>query len=296
MHVALKLHAAVDAAIERLLGKEEARKHLGASLLGRECARQIWYGWRWTKREKFIARILRLFNRGHETEPRFFLWLREAGLEIHEAGESGAQKEQMRISFADGHGGGTPDAIARNVPSELFGLDEWVLVEAKTHNDKSFKKLIADGIMKTKWEHFVQMQLYMHGHGLKWALYCAINKNDDETRYEFVQYDEREARRALARGDMIVSSDEPPPRIGKNPSDFRCKFCHLSRLCFFGDVTPDRNCRSCKFSKPVSREMVANGFPAGGWYCSLHKSSLDEAAQRAGCSSYEVNPHLHQKT
>lgn len=284
MHLATKLHEAVDAAIERELGGEDERRHLGASVLGKECARKIWYDWHWVKREKFIARMLRLFNRGHELEPRFFHWLRAAGVQVWEAGQSGDSKEKLRINFGDGHGGGTPDAIGYGVP-DLPG--EYVLIEAKSHNDKSFKKLVADGIMRTKWEHFVQMQLYMHFHNLKWALYCAINKNDDETRYELVQYDEREALRAVARGDTIIWATEPPARIGKNPAHYGCKYCHLQRLCYFGDVEPNRNCRTCQWSAPV---------PGGQWQCNLLSKVLDEAAQHAGCKKYSVNMQLKQSS
>jgi hypothetical protein len=281
---AVKLHAAVDAAIDRLLGGEESRRHLGASVLGKECARRIWYDWHWVLREKFIPRMLRLFNRGHETEPRFFHWLRAAGITVWEAGESGEMKAQMRIAFGDGHGGGTPDGVGKGCP-DLPSMDIPFLIEAKTHNEKSFNKLLKDGIMRTKWEHFVQMQLYMHFLELKWALYCAINKNDDQTRYELVQYDEREALRAIKRGETIIWTKEPPSRIAKSISDYRCDYCHFKRLCWFGDVTPLRNCRTCIYGAPI---------PGGNWACGMDGHELNEAAQRAGCSSYQVNPQLKQ--
>ena len=47
------------------------RWHLGASLIGRECKRYLWYVFRWCLHEKTTGRQQRLFNRGHREEERF---------------------------------------------------------------------------------------------------------------------------------------------------------------------------------------------------------------------------------
>lgn len=60
------------------------RTHLGASLIGHECGRYLWYTFRWCFREVHTPRMLRLFNRGHREEPRFIEWLRGAGLEVYD--------------------------------------------------------------------------------------------------------------------------------------------------------------------------------------------------------------------
>ena len=38
------------------------RSHMGASLIGGECSRAIWYGFRWFTRPNHDARLLRLFS------------------------------------------------------------------------------------------------------------------------------------------------------------------------------------------------------------------------------------------
>lgn len=60
------------------------RNHLGASELGEECWRKLWYGFRWVKQEVFDGRMMRLFNVGHSAEPRFVTYLRGIGFEIKE--------------------------------------------------------------------------------------------------------------------------------------------------------------------------------------------------------------------
>lgn len=58
------------------------RWHLGASLIGDECKRKLWYIFRWCKHEKTTGRQQRLFNRGHREEFRFIEWLEGIGFKI----------------------------------------------------------------------------------------------------------------------------------------------------------------------------------------------------------------------
>lgn len=58
------------------------RSHLGASLIGRECKRYLWYVFRWCLHEKTTGRQQRLFNRGHREEARFVEWLEGIGFKI----------------------------------------------------------------------------------------------------------------------------------------------------------------------------------------------------------------------
>lgn len=52
-------------------GNDGHRGHMGASLIGKECARSIWYDFFWATKSAFGGRMVRLFNRGHLEEGRF---------------------------------------------------------------------------------------------------------------------------------------------------------------------------------------------------------------------------------
>jgi len=71
------------------------RNHLGASELGEECWRKLWYGFRWVKQEIFDGRMLRLFNVGHSAEPRFVQYLRGIGFEVKEFAQELWYSEQL---------------------------------------------------------------------------------------------------------------------------------------------------------------------------------------------------------
>lgn len=58
------------------------RKHLGASLIGRDCKRFLWYVFRWCHKEKFDGRMQRLFQRGHKEESRFIEYLEGCGFKV----------------------------------------------------------------------------------------------------------------------------------------------------------------------------------------------------------------------
>src|SRR5574340_720247 len=103
------------------------RPHLGASLIGNTCARQIWYGFRWVKAPRFDGRMIRLFNRGHLEEARFIALLLMIRCEVYQQDANG---KQFRISHADGHVGGSGDGVVVGLP-ELGKIP--ALCEFKTH-------------------------------------------------------------------------------------------------------------------------------------------------------------------
>lgn len=63
------------------------RNHLGGSMIGKTCERELMYSFRWALRPSFDGRMLRLFNRGHMEEFRVVRFLRMIGLEVREYSE-----------------------------------------------------------------------------------------------------------------------------------------------------------------------------------------------------------------
>ena len=214
------------------------RDHLGASLIGRECGRELWYSFHWATEKRFDGRMLRLFNRGHLEEPRFIALLTMIGCQIWQVDGNG---KQFRISDHNGHFGGSMDGVIQGLPDIP---DQPVLGEFKTHNAKSFEKLVSEGVLKAKWEHFVQMQLYMGKNSLAWAAYCATNKDTDAIHIELVQFDQLQYQRYLDRAGMLIAATSPPPKINESPGWFKCKFCDQKEVCHNGAPLA-RNCRTC---------------------------------------------------
>ena len=259
------------------------RTHLGASLIGRECARELWYSFRWVTAKKFDGRMLRLFNRGHLEEPRFVALLQMIGCTVYQFDENG---KQFRITGHNGHFGGSLDSVIVGCPDYPVAI----LGEYKTHGDKSFQKLKSDGVMVAKWEHFIQMTEYMGKNNLPAALYMAVNKNDDEIHAEIIQFDQRQYDKYLDRSVMIIDSWTPPPKINQSAAWFGCKFCDHSSVCH-GKALPVRTCRSCMYSRPIENAewVCCHPIPDAAFGDNIPLTKED---QLAACELYEMIPEI----
>lgn len=253
------------------------RSHMGASLIGGECDRAIWYGFRWASKPTFDGRILRLFNRGHLEEGRFIALLLAAGVTYYQQDSNG---KQFRINDAGGHFGGSCDGVSVGIPD--LPLDVAALTEFKTHNDKSFQKLKKEGVREAKFEHYVQMQIYMKKMGLTVAFYLAVNKNDDELYGEIVYLDTIIADRFLERGRNLVFASSAPKKLNESPGWFACKFCGHRNICHL-KAEPEKNCRTCAFSIALDD---------GSWRCQKFGSGLTEKQQLTGCKDWNKEPTL----
>jgi hypothetical protein len=278
--------------------EEPFRSHLGASIVGQECARSIYFSHRWVTASNHSGQMVRLFNRGHLEEARFIALLLTIGCEVYQQDENG---KQFRISHADGHVGGSGDGVVMHIPDLAPGQP--ALGEFKTHNQKSFDKLAGDnwrkfieggkgeqftgdGVREAKFEHYVQMQTYMQKMRLPVTLYIAVNKNTDDVYCELVALDSVFAEQFLERGRTIAFARTPPDKISKSPGFWKCRFCDHRPVCHLNEA-PARNCRTCSFSHPVE------GLPGGKWYCNMKKLELPKDLQLTGCSDYAARTDLN---
>lgn len=253
------------------------RSHMGASGIGKSCARSIWYGFRWATLPRFDGRLLRLFNRGHLEEARFIAMLLTIGCRVYQQDANG---KQFRISDAGGHFGGSGDGVGVGIPD--LDPELAALLEFKTSAEKPFLKLEKEGVREAKFEHYVQMNVYMHKMGLPVALYICVNKNNDKLYAEIVPYNREIAEQFIDRGNLLVFSADAPKRINESPGWFECRFCDHRDVCHL-DKAPHRNCRTCKFSEPVTD---------GRWVCNVKPEKgprviATKEEQLEGCPSYE---------
>ena len=251
------------------------REHLGASVIGDKCKRKLWYHFRWCTLTEHSGRLLRLFNRGHLEEARFIAMLEAIGAKLYTQDHKG---NQFRINAEGGHFGGSCDAIALNIPDCDYSVP--VLCEFKTSSEKYFTKLKKFGMMKEKFEHYVQMQIYMRKLAVNVGLYLVVNKNTDELYGEIIPLNSQLADEYIDRAVQIIRAKTPPNRINESPSSYQCRFCDHAKVCHF-KTPPHRNCRTCKNS--LARKD-------GKWYCNLiteYPRVLSRQQQFDGCEKYD---------
>ena len=265
--------AAIDAWHESQ--QEPPRPHLGVSMIGHHCERYIWLSFRWAVAEQFPGRILRLFRRGHMEEVTAIADLRAIGVTIDHCLD-----DQLRISYGS-HVSGSPDGL---ITGGLPESSKPHLLEIKTHGDKSFKQLLAQGLKESKPQHYAQMQVGMMGLKVERGFYYAVNKNTDEIYTERIKIDQPLAQKYIDRGQRLATEEMIPPPISADPTWYQCKMCPAHSFCHEKKDIERRNCRTCFFSTPKSD---------GKWHCDFYSSEIPTVeAQRAGCPEYIRHPDM----
>lgn len=250
------------------------RNHLGASEVGEECWRKLWYGFRWTKKEAFDGRMLRLFNVGHMAEPRFVSYLRGIGFEVKEFDENG---KQFRISGSNGHYGGSLDGMCKPPAKYQIEGDLILLLEMKTNNTGSgYEKVSKLDLSKSKPRHWAQCCQYGVEKQIKYGLYIIENKNDSDITIKIIELDWNYGLQLKNKANDIINSKEPPPRISDNPAIFNCKFCHQAGICH-GEEKVEVNCRSCRNAQPIENT---------NWHCHKFGMTIPSDFIPKGCEHH----------
>ena len=268
---------AIYASYER--ERESFRIHLGASVIGRECERELWYSFRWCTRPDFSGRMLRLFETGRREETRFIEELHRIGIEVHERDpETGRQ-----FSFTDfgAHFAGSIDAAALGI---IEAPATWHVCEFKTFNSRRFDLLKRHGVRVVAPEHYSQVICYMSYLDFQRGFYLAVNKDSDTLYAERLHADPAHAALLREKARRIIAATSPPVRISEDPGWWKCKMCDHLAICHEGQP-PEVHCRSCLHSTPV---MVGEG----GWRCEKHRQMLSKPEQERGCSDHLFVPDL----
>lgn len=276
--VALPSHESpTTEAIYAAYAAEDARKslraHLGASQIGQACRRALWYAFRWHFRPAFSGRVLRLFESGKLEESRVYNNLRAIGAEVHEVDP--ATGRQFSYSDHGDHFSGSMDGAVRGIPEAPA---TWHALECKTHNAKSFARLVDRGVQVAKPEHLTQMQVYMGWSGLERALYFAVCKDTDELYCERVPADPAAFQAARVKALMVIEATTPPDK-----HEGLCEWCEARGVCA-GAALPLLNCRTCVHAIPVTTGTGAH------WTCTRDNHDIHLLMQQRGCDHHLYIP------
>lgn len=270
---------AIYAAYEANATSRDGRS-ISVSTLAEECVRKLFYDFRWASPQEVIpGRTLRIFETGNIEEERWIENLRAIGCEVWDRDERG---NQIMVEACGGHVRGYLD-------SEILGLPEAPKTihvgEIKSHNAKSFAKLLKDGVCISKPLHYGQLQTYMHQRGRDRGIYLAVCKDTDELYAERLHLDIEFVLRLLARAQGIIDASEPPTKLHEDPSHkmaFACGWCRHRPVCH--EHVPVRmNCRTCLYGSPEE---------GGSWSCARFSKPLSAEEQAAGCPAHLTLPGL----
>jgi len=240
---------------------------IGASGIGDECVRSIWYDWRGAYEGVFSGRLLRLFKTGHLQEERVLDDLKNAGFEVWPFDEDG---KQWTYTAARGHAVAKLDGVIKGVP----GAEKTPhTLEIKSSNVKGFKEITSKGCKVAKPQHYYQIQMGLWLTGLSDALYVVICKDDEAYYTERIKKEDLAIREIESKLEQLVNDSMIPLRIAEKEGDWRCKFCDAKGICWNGEQ-PKQTCRMCAHSVVMDD---------GKWGCMLLKTERTGAEQLAGC-------------
>jgi len=160
--------AALDRELERAAAAEPARNYLGASQIGHECERFLWYSLRPdVPRRSFQAATLRRFADGHAGEAVMIERLRLVpGIELWDRDEQGKQ-----FGFTDFAG-----RFAGHVDGVILGLLQAPgtphIFEGKVVNEKKFQEFKK---LKREYGEKAALKLWTLSITLKLSFTCTIS-------------------------------------------------------------------------------------------------------------------------
>lgn len=258
-------------AVEKVKKRKLVLTRLGASGIGKECLRRVFFDWRAYGKREVDGKAHLIFETGDSYEVRIISNLRLIGLGVWDHDENGKQFQWVHES---GHFIVKLDGVVKNV----LGAEKTPhALEIKSMNDKNFSKLNKEGIKKAQPEHYIQIQMGMHGMKLDRGLYVVVNKNTDEYYFERVHLDKDCVNAVLERIDNLVGATLTPAGISITANAPGCTFCPHKAVCV-GKEAPLRNCRTCRNSRP---------FDDGQWLCDFHNEILSYDKQLKGCENYD---------
>jgi hypothetical protein len=206
--------------IEKVQSRDDkkARDYIGASGIGAECLRQIWYEFKGTKAESVPTKIRRTWAIGQHLESLILDWLTEAGIEIQ---RTWADLESEGMPFFKGH----VDSVWTKKGKPF------AIIEIKTAKDASFNIFVKKGFRTWNPQYYAQIQSYMGMSGIHSSYILVLNKDSSDIADELVNFDEAFYQTLRSKALMIANANAAPPKINGSPLWFQCKLCKFNKVC-----------------------------------------------------------------
>lgn len=212
-----KLTKRIEKLQERI--EDEPRNYIGASSIGSDCLRQIWYQFKGVKAEGVPTKMRRTWEIGKRLEGMILDWLEESGMKI------------ARLWF---------DLRSDKVGAFCGHLDSvWVdskgnakaIIEVKTAKDASFKIFVKKGVKVWNPQYYAQIQSYMGMSGIFSTYILVLNKDNSEISDELVTFDPVFYKKLEEKALMVATAHVEPPRVHGSPLYFKCKMCKFNKTC-----------------------------------------------------------------
>lgn len=229
--------------IEKEAAKEPPRNYIGASSIGEDCEKKLYYKLRHADKAKARrAELILAANDGHRSEDLVASYIRQIpGIELwtykNDGGQYGFHERFHDVDFK-----GHVDGIIKGIPQAPATVHIW---ENKSSNQK-----IYDAFLKAKEKHGTKGALAAWNP--KYYAQAVINmeKFDISRHYMTVclagtrkisscrtEANPQLAKLLTEKAARVASAKTPPFGISENPTFYECKYmCDFYEHCFEGKI------------------------------------------------------------
>jgi hypothetical protein len=214
---------------------EPKRSYLGASSWGKECKRELAYGWHRVEPDQppFNPELFAIFAMGHAGEPVVVEMMRTMFTIVTEKQDG----KQFAFYAMGGKLSGHCDGIITDGPSHKADGTPLVypmIWENKMLNDKSWKKTRVDGIKKSKPIYYAQVNSYGAYFDVEnGGIISCMNRDSGQLYIEHIPFDALNAQESSDRALDVIQSESPEefPRIHDDPDWWQCTYCDYRLRC-----------------------------------------------------------------
>lgn len=208
----------------QLKTKDDTRDYIGASSIGSDCLRQIWYQYKGVKAEAIPAKFRRTWAIGKALEQVVYNWLCDIGMVVV---RNYPELVHPEIPVFKGNVDGV-------LYADRYGIHDQkpiAIIEIKTAKDASFKIFVKKGLKAWNPQYYAQIQSYMGLSGINSAYIVVLNKDNSDISDELVLFDEDFYKQLEAKAMMVSTAVVEPPRVNSSPMWYQCKMCKFNKVC-----------------------------------------------------------------
>ena len=214
--------SAINGAIYNRCDRKQ-RKYIGASSIGRQCNREIWYNFNGYEGDAPPAQIKKTFDVGTKLESLLLDYLELAGFNIV---RPTVENKHLHVKDTD------VDIFQGHMDGLILLKGEGPSVlEIKTARNSSFERFKNHGLKIWSEAYYAQLQSYMGMSGYEKGVLLAMNKDTSDLHHEWVYLDMLYYHELKIKALAISSIDEMPEKINKSPLYYVCNQCQFKRIC-----------------------------------------------------------------
>jgi hypothetical protein len=238
-----------------------AKKRIGSGYIGLECVRELAYRYHKVEkepREEYVSagELARHAAAGDWTEANMAHWLKLAGFQLltHRADFQGmpifdAEGKPEQIGFKSARDPATGQSrIAGQVDGVIVAVPVGIgdrlpvpcIWESKKATANKWAKFSKNGVAGADPVYYGQLQTNMAYMEIEHTLFSILNLDTMIPYWEVVKFDGQAAQALTDRAVRVLESERPEdlPRIAKERTDWRCKFCDFKERCWTAPEAP----------------------------------------------------------